>query len=157
MGTPITVHKLNESGVEVWRYDGMISSKTSTSLTLEATFDQDGISFRGLLLKKGDRFVETFYSDRWYNIFTIYDVQSDQLKGWYCNVCRPARIEDGHIFADDLALDLIVYPDGKWLILDEDEFADLELSQEDQDCAQEALNELIHLARNKTPPFEFPP
>ena len=131
-------------------------SKTPTSLTLEAHFDRDDISLHGLMLRKGDRFVETFYSDRWYNTFTIYDVQNDQLKGWYCNVCRPARIEDGHVFADDLALDLIVYPDGKWLILDEDEFADLELSQEEKECAQEALNELINLARNKTSPFEIP-
>ena len=156
MGIPITIHKLNDSGVEVWRYDGIVLSKTPTSLTLEAHFDRDDISLHGLMLRKGDRFVETFYSDRWYNTFTIYDVQNDQLKGWYCNVCRPARIEDGHVFADDLALDLIVYPDGKWLILDEDEFADLELSQEEKECAQEALNELINLARNKTSPFEIP-
>ena len=61
---------------------------------------------------------------------------------------------DGHVFADDLALDLLVYPDGNWLILDEDEFVELEISQEDIRSARDALDELIDLARNQLEPFK---
>jgi predicted RNA-binding protein associated with RNAse of E/G family len=154
MTKPVTIHKLDEKGIEVWKYRGVILSQSSNVLIVEAFFDRDDVQFHGIVLRKGDRFIETFYSDRWYNIFTIYDVESDELKGWYCNVCRPARFEDGHVFADDLALDLLVYPDGNWLILDEDEFVELEISQEDTKSARDALNELIDLARNQLEPFK---
>jgi predicted RNA-binding protein associated with RNAse of E/G family len=155
MGKPITIHKLDEKGVEVWKYYGTIRSKTPTSVTIEATFDRDEIQFQGIILRKGDRFLETFFSDRWYNIFEIYDVETKCLKGWYCNVCRPAQIEDSHVFADDLALDLIVYPDRRWLVVDEDEFAQLEISPEDKERAQEALEQLTHLVRKRMPPFDI--
>lgn len=153
MGKAITVHKMDDKGIEVWKYDGVILSQTSTNITLEAAFDREDIQFHGLSLRKGDRFVETFYSDRWYNIFEIYDVQTDQFKGWYCNICRPARMEDGHVYADDLALDLVVLPDGNWRILDEDEFADLEIDQHERKLARDALHELLHLVQNKITPF----
>jgi protein associated with RNAse G/E len=149
----IVVHKLNESGVEVWRYEGVILETTSKSVTLEARFDRELVEFHGIELTKGDRFVETFYANRWYNTFAIYDVHDDHFKGWYCNITRPARIESGHVYADELALDLIVLPDGKWLVLDEEEFNQLDLSREDRERAQGALESLIVYARNKEGPF----
>jgi predicted RNA-binding protein associated with RNAse of E/G family len=153
-GEPVSIHKLNEQGIEVWRYEGVVLSKTASSLTIQAFFDRDDLAFEGLLLKRGDRFIETFFSDCWYNIFEIYDVEDGSLKGWYCNVCRPAQIEDGHVYADDLALDLIVYPDGNWKILDEDEFRALDIPSEDQKYARGALDQLIDLARQRKAPFD---
>jgi protein associated with RNAse G/E len=149
MENNIIVHKLNEQGREVWRYEGVILEINSNTVTLEAQFDRAAVDFHGITLTKGDRFVETFYSDRWYNIFSIFDAQDDHFKGWYCNITRPARIEAEHIYADDLALDLIVYPDGRWLVLDEDEFDQLEIPRNDREQAKISLESLIELARSK--------
>jgi protein associated with RNAse G/E len=149
---PIKIHKLDHKGNLVWIYQGTVLSRTPDSITLEAYFDRAEIVFEDLLLRPGDRFVETFYSNRWYNVFAIYDVEDGQLKGWYCNICRPARIETGHVYAEDLALDLLVYPDRNWRVLDEDEFADLDLSQEEKTHAREALDQLIEATQwNRTP------
>ena len=156
MADKIIVHKLNEIGEEVWRYEGEMLESTSTSVTLEAFFDREDVNFHEINLKNGDRFVETFYTDRWYNTFAIFDSEDDRFKGWYCNITRPARIESGNIYADDLALDLIVYPDGRWLVLDEDEFAELVLPQEDRVRALRAIEVLIEYARNKEGPFRSP-
>jgi len=82
MRTPITVHKLDETGREVWYYHGVVLDRTTTSLTLEAHFDRQDLDFHGMLLRRGDRFVETYYSDRWYNVFAIYDVDDDHHKCW---------------------------------------------------------------------------
>ena len=49
------------------------------------------------------------------------------IKGWYCNITRPARFGPGRVTAEDLALDVFVYPDGRTLVLDEEEFADMKL------------------------------
>jgi len=153
MSEKIIVHKLNEKGVEVWRYEGEMLESTATSVTLEAFFNREDVIFHEISLKTGDRFVETFHTDLWYNTFAIFDSEDDHFKGWYCNITRPAKIKNSHVYADDLALDIIVYPDRSWLILDEDEFDELVLPPEDRDRALHAIEVLIEYARNKEGPF----
>jgi protein associated with RNAse G/E len=111
-------------------------------MRIEATFNRPDTPFHGILLKQGDRFVETYDSTQWYNIFEMYDRDDGARKGWYCNVTRPAVFADGLITYVDLALDLLVYPDGRQLVLDEDEFAALNLEPAEQDRARQALMEL---------------
>jgi predicted RNA-binding protein associated with RNAse of E/G family len=153
MNAPITVHKLNEAEHEVWRYKGTVLERTPTSVRLEACFDNDDIDLNGLQLRRGDRFIEIFYSDRWYNIFSIFDTDDDHHKGWYCNICRPARIKTRHVYAEDLALDLVILPNGKFWILDEDEFANLKIPPEDRQRALETLEHLQKLAAVRGGPF----
>jgi hypothetical protein len=153
MKSSITVHKLNENGQEVWRYRGEVLERSDNSVTLQAYYDHDDLDFQRLQIRRGDRFIETFYRDRWYNIFAIYDVDDNHHKGWYCNIARPARLEAEDIFADDLALDLIVTPEGESVVLDEDEFAALEISPEERQQALETLAELSTMAADKSGPF----
>jgi protein associated with RNAse G/E len=154
-GSNITVHKLDAEGREVWQYQGTLREKSDSRVTLEARFDREDIEFHGLHLRMGDRFIETFYSDRWYNIFAVFDVDDDRLKGWYCNITRPAHIKEYHVYAEDLALDLIVTPDGEMLVLDEDEFAALPLTPADRKRALNALEELKTLAVTRSGPFSI--
>lgn len=151
----ITIHKLDPQGQEQWRYEGTLLNKNDAELTLEAFFDREDVTFHGIQLKRGDRFVETFYFDRWYNVFAIYDQNTGKLKGWYCNITRPAWLEGSHLFAEDLALDLIILPDLQITILDEDEFADLKLDEHDRANALSAMQELIKLAERGIGPFEL--
>ncbi len=153
MGITITVHKLNEQGVEVFHYRGILIEEQGTSLTLEARFERSDIQFFELTFREGDRFLETYYTDRWFNIFEIYDVDDDHLKGWYCNITRPARIEQGHIYAEDLALDLLVYQDRRVRVLDEDEFEEMDLNESDRKNALSALEELKLWVKARKGPF----
>ena len=112
------------------------------AVVLEAFFNRPDMPFMDVVFKENDRFVETYYTDRWYNIFEIYDRDDAKRKGWYCNVCRPAVLTDGAVSYVDLALDLWVSADGKQTVLDEDEFADLPLNDSERDKAWNALAEL---------------
>jgi predicted RNA-binding protein associated with RNAse of E/G family len=105
-----------------------------------------------IVLKRGDRFVETFYTDRWYNIFEIYDRDDGRLKGWYCNIGYPAVLEKNIVSYIDLALDLWVATDGKQAVLDEDEFLELPVDVNVRALAYSALEELKHKFINKIPP-----
>jgi predicted RNA-binding protein associated with RNAse of E/G family len=134
--------KLNIQGKETWRYPGLIVQQAGSRIILEAFFDRDDTIFHGMPLCRGDRFVETYYTDRWYNIFEIYSRADGSLRGWYCNVSTPARLEGGMLTYHDLALDLLVFPDGRQIVLDEDEFSSLELPAADREQALSALNEL---------------
>jgi hypothetical protein len=79
--TPIKIHKLDAHGHEQWRYDGIVLEQDDSGITLEAYFDREGVEFEGIQLQPGDRFVETFYFDRWYNVFAIYDRGKPSLRG----------------------------------------------------------------------------
>jgi len=93
-------------------------------------------------LKEGDRFLELYPYGRWFNIFEVHDRDTGELKAWYCNVTRPVNSLDGQITYDDLALDLLVFPDGKQLALDYDEFKDLGLDPEEEAAALSGFGEL---------------
>ena len=141
-GERVTVIKRDPSLCETFRYRGNVLRVSPRTVQLEARFNREDLPFEGVLLKRDDRFVETFYSDRWYNIFEIHDRDDDTLKGWYCNVTRPAIFRDGQVFFDDLALDLWVAADGRQAVLDEDEYRALALSPADQAGALRALAQL---------------
>ena len=124
------MQKKNPKSEVTYQYEGVLLERDENSITLEALFDRQDTPFMDIVLKKGDRFVEHYYTDRWYNIFAVYDRDDGMLKGWYCNVGKPAVLEDGILSYVDLALDLWVSPDGKQTVLDEDEFKALELDEE---------------------------
>ena len=142
MGEEIIVIKLNIEGKETWRYPGQVIERHEKCLRLEAFFNRDDMTFHGITFGRGDRFIETYFTDKWYNIYEIHDRATDELKGWYCNVTTPAQIEKGRVSYVDLALDLLVYPDKKQLVLDEDEFRLLSISTEMRAKALDALGEL---------------
>jgi hypothetical protein len=149
----ITVRKLSASGREVLSYPGRLLQEAPSRRTIEARFDFDDVQVEGLTMRRGDRFVETFYTDRWYNVFAIYDGGSGRLKGWYCNLTRPARFDEDAIHAEDLELDLLVLPDGRMSTLDAAEFDALPLTPSERRAAQRGLEDLLEHARNRSGPF----
>jgi len=147
----IKVQKKNPSGEVTVEYDGDVLQRDENSVTLEAMFTREDMPFMDVVFKKGDRFVEYYYANRWYNIFTIHDRDDGKVKGWYCNIGKPAEIEDGLVSYVDLALDLWVSANGKQTVLDEDEFEGLGLDEELSAAALNGLDELKELFY-KVPP-----
>ena len=145
------VLKKNLADEVTWQYEGVVLSRDENAVTLEALFNRDDMPFMDIVLKRNDRFVETFYSDRWYNIFEIYDRDDNQFKGWYCNIGKPAIIVDNFVSYVDLALDLWVSANGKQTILDEDELEELNLDDELKQKVYHALHELQALLKTKNP------
>jgi uncharacterized protein len=146
------IQKKNLNGEVVFQYDGEVLAREDNAIILEAFFGRDDMSFMNVTLKRGDRFVETFYTDRWYNVFEIFDRDDKTFKGWYCNIGRPAVIEDDVVSYVDLALDLWVAPDGTQTVLDEDEFIELNLDDALKQRANVGLDDLRTVFKTKRPP-----
>jgi uncharacterized protein len=146
------VLKKNLADEVTWQYEGVVLIRSENEITLEALFNRDDMPFMDIILKRNDRFLETFYSDRWYNIFEIYDRDDNHFKGWYCNIGKPAIFEDDFISYVDLALDLWVSADGKQTVLDEDELEELNLDDRLKQKVYDALNELQSVLKTKNPP-----
>jgi hypothetical protein len=148
----IKVQKKNPEGKVMHEYEGVLLRRDDTSILLEAWFDRPDMPFMDVVFKKGDRFVEQYHTDRWYNIFSIYDRDDGHLKGWYCNVGKPAVIEDRFVSYVDLALDLWISASGVQTVLDEDEFEKLDLDEESKAGARGGLEELQQFFKNNKPP-----
>jgi protein associated with RNAse G/E len=148
----VRVRKMNQAGEVTWQYEGRILRQEPNAVVLEAFFNRADLPFLDVVFKENDRFVETFYADRWYNIFEIHDRDDGKLKGWYCNVGRPAVLVNATVSYVDLALDLWVSADGRQTVLDQDEFEALELSPDERRNALLALRELQQLFESKQPP-----
>lgn len=144
----LTVVKLDENGEHIWEYPALELDRTDHFVRLEAFFNRDDLDLGFATFARGDRFIEYFYNDRWYNIFAVHEGDSHKLKGWYCNVCRPAILGEGTIHCEDLGLDLWVAPGETPLVLDEDEFAALEITTEERALGLQALSELMRLAED---------
>ncbi|MBN2303263.1 MAG: DUF402 domain-containing protein [Anaerolineae bacterium] len=151
----ITVIKNDHTGREVWRYTGRMLARGATWVQLEAPFNrpQDVVTDYHTF-RVGDRFVEWYYTDRWYSIYEMHDADDDHLTGWYCNLNRPAVLDENTVFADDLALDLFVAPDGAITVLDEDEFAALPLAEPDRVQVRRAVDTITGLVESRQPPFD---
>ena len=147
MNQQFTVYKLDENGRAVWHYPAKVLERQPHCVRLEAFFNRDDIDLGYVIFKRGDRFVETFYADRWYNVFAVYDRDKGGLKGWYCNICRPALVTETAVYCEDLALDVWVGADGRTLVLDEDEFAALDVGEEEKEKGKTAVEEILTLAR----------
>jgi len=148
-----TVYKLNHLGEEELHYSGEIVQHGEDFVCIRAKFGFKTRDYGYVMLKQGDIFTEWFYSKRWYNVFKVEDVDTGELKGYYCNLTRPAKISEDAVRADDLALDVFVRPDGSHLMLDEDEYADLPLTENEREAVQAAVAEIKQLVKDRKSPF----
>jgi hypothetical protein len=149
-----TVIKRDAFGNDVFSYQGVLVDRKDAFICIDAAFAIDDRDLGYIQLRRGDRFREWFYADRWYNIFRVQDVATLSLKGWYCNITRPAIISARQVAADDLGLDVFVYPDGRTLLLDEADFARLQLPMHEQSKVWQAVESIKLLVQKRLPPFD---
>ena len=145
MPKTITVFKRNEHSQPVFEYQAEILDQSEKGLLLSAIFGLASVIEEEINILKGDWFKEWYPYQKWFNIYQIYVGQTAQVKAWYCNICRPMYFHESVLEFDDLALDLLVYPDGKQSILDRDEFRALRISGHERRMALEGLEELQDL------------
>ncbi|MET7691257.1 DUF402 domain-containing protein [Streptomyces sp. NPDC005483] len=132
------------------RYGAELLTDDGTRVTVRAPWAGEGVRDFGFVrFELGDVFTEHYWRDRWY---AVKEVRSSDgtLKGWYCDITRPATLDGAELVVEDLDLDLWVSADGTEVLrLDEDEFEESGLAQRDPEAASAAtaaLDELEALA-----------
>ncbi|MCX5148560.1 DUF402 domain-containing protein [Streptomyces sp. NBC_00320] len=150
--TGLTV-ALTKAGRTKIRYPAALVADTGDRISVRAPWAADGVRDFGFVrFEPGDVFTEHFWRTRWY---AVKEVRTGEgvLKGWYCDVTRPAVVQDGEILVEDLDLDLWVSADGSAVLrLDEDEFAASGLTESDPQAAAEAVRALDALAAQALAP-----
>lgn len=95
-----------------------------------------------------------FFKEHWFNIIGM--VRDDGIY-YYCNISSPYIVEDKTVKYIDYDLDLKVFPDGVYRILDEEEYQyhkkEKGYSQELDNILKSELDFLITMVRNEAGPF----
>lgn len=149
-----TIIKRDAGGKDELSYAGVLVEKCQAYVCIDAAFALADRDLGYVALRKGDVFREWFFRDRWFNIFRVADGRSQRLKGWYCNITRPPQFGPDWIAAEDLCLDVFVYPDGKTLLLDEAEFDLLRLPGAERAEALAAVQQIYDMIGRRLPPFD---
>jgi protein associated with RNAse G/E len=138
----IKIIKQDYLGRNVWEYSGNLLDVRENRIIIEAFFDRRETRLDQLYLQEGDKFIETYFLDKWFNIYEILVQQDGPIKAWYCNISFPAEFFGNTLVYRDLELDLLVYPDGRRKVLDMDDFISLPIDSQVRTAALNALNEL---------------
>ncbi|WP_433449303.1 DUF402 domain-containing protein [Streptomyces sp. CA-142005] len=133
------------------RYPAELLDDDGTRIAVRAPWAGSGVRDFGFVrFEAGDVFTEYYWRDRWYSVKEVRAADGT-VKGWYCDITRPAVRTDGELVVEDLDLDLWRSADGRDVRrLDEDEFAESGLAETDPGAASAAvaaLDELEALAR----------
>jgi protein associated with RNAse G/E len=152
----ITIRLIKPAKDKIVTYSGTVLQRSNTYILVHARWDYIFVDLGFISFAPGDNLYEHFYADRWYNVYEVRS-RDNMLKGWYCNITRPAVFSTDGIESEDLELDLFVSPDrSRILVLDEDEYAARNLETSDpaaHHAALAALAELRDLAQDGAGPF----
>ncbi|MFD5702134.1 DUF402 domain-containing protein [Streptomyces lasiicapitis] len=145
-GAPDVEVVLRKAGRTKIRYPARLLADDGTRVTVRAPWAGAGVRDFGFVrFEPGDVFVEHFWRDRWYAVKEVYAADGT-LKGWYCDVTRPATVESTVLTIEDLDLDLWCSADRTTILrLDEDEFTESTLPTADPAAAAAALQALDDL------------
>lgn len=155
----ITVRLLKPFKNRTITYQGEPVMRRDNEIVIRARWsEQMGVVDLGYVtFEPGDYLYEHFYTERWYNVYELRSPDG-QLKGWYCNITRPAVFAEDVIESEDLDIDLYVSPDRRTIVvLDEEEYAahGLETSEpETHRAVLRAIAQLQQLAAEGLPPFQ---
>ena len=148
--------------IHSYKHDGTIHRSWDEALLLE--IHEDYLIFgndRTLVQESDGRTWKTkepaviyFYKKRWFNI--ISQNKSDGIY-YYCNMASPYIIEDNTIKYIDYDLDLRVFADDSYKVLDKSEYKyhkdKMHYPEEIDRILNEELKELITMAKKKNGPF----
>ncbi|MFB6613762.1 DUF402 domain-containing protein [Streptomyces sp. NPDC056367] len=152
----LTVALVKAGRVKI-RYPAAPVADDGDRISVRAPWAAEGVRDFGFVrFEPGDVFVEHFWRTRWYAVKEVW-TGDGVLKGWYCDVTRPAVLREGVITVEDLDLDLWVSADGTSVLrLDEDEFAESGLATTDPEAAAQAVRALDALDEQARTPAGLP-
>ena len=150
----ISVRLLKPGKGETVTYEGTLLIESGGHILIHARWERARLELGYVTFERGDHFFEHYYTERYYTVFELRSAEGD-LKGWYCNVARPAEFDGKILTSEDLELDLFVSADRQTVLtLDEDEFVARAFDAETVEAAQAALTDLICRAEEGAAPFD---
>jgi uncharacterized protein len=108
------------------------------------------------VIRRGTVSYEYYWKHKWFNIFRFHEPQGD-LRNFYCNINQPPVLSGGVLDYVDLDIDVLLWKDFSFEILDLDEFEHnrnlFRYSDEMVFKCRESLDELLSMIKERKFPF----
>ncbi len=155
VGDKLTIHCYKHNGKIHRIWDEATVLEITNDILICANYKTKVTENDGRSYKTNEPAVMFFYPDKWFNVI-------GQLKKhglfYYCNIASPYLIDDRVIKYIDYDLDLRVFPDGGFKVLDRNEYnyhkKIMNYSDEIDLVLKSELTELINLKRKEEGPFK---
>ena len=139
-----------------WKAD--LIDKQKSLLVLVGIFNEMiSHPFLGII-RPGTVSYEYYWLNRWYNVFRFHEPEGD-FRNFYCNLNMPPVFQNGVLDYVDLDIDVIVWKDFSFEILDLDDFEQnsdrFKYSEELKTNVDLQLKTLIGIIQNREFPFDI--
>jgi len=150
--------------VESYKHDGSFHRAWSKALVIDVTDEYIAtVTDHCWVVEKNKRRWLTkepaicfFYFKRWYNVISM--IRKSGIY-FYCNIASPSLYDGEAIKNIDYDLDVKVFPDFSYTVLDENEYKfhsnKMEYGEELKAILEKQLKDLIKEVENKEKPFDY--
>ncbi|MDD4623883.1 MAG: DUF402 domain-containing protein [Tenericutes bacterium] len=149
--------------IHAYKHNGVLYREWEKSVVLDE--DEDKLILKndkvkvtevdGRKWKTKEPAIIYFYKNKWFNIISQF---KDKGLFYYCNIASPYVMEENTLKYIDYDLDLRVFPDGNYSVLDQGEYdynkEEMKYPIEIDEITRDAMDELIYMCVNKIGPFD---
>jgi hypothetical protein len=132
--------------------------ETEEFYLLVGEFDSEVKHSKLGVIGRGTVSYEYYWKNEWYNVFRFHEPDGN-LRNFYCNINRPPEFAGDVLDYIDLEIDILVWRDFSFEILDLDEYEEssrkFNFSDEVKYKVEESLNKLLEMIKAKTFPFDY--
>jgi protein associated with RNAse G/E len=117
----VTVNSRKFDGSIRRSWHGELANFDEPLIELIGSFDRD-VDHPDLgRIQTGTVSHEFFWTNRWYNVFRFHE-PSGELRNYYVNLAMPPTFTNNVIDYVDLDIDILIWPDGGFEVLDVEDF-----------------------------------
>ncbi|MFO7990826.1 MAG: DUF402 domain-containing protein [Thermoplasmata archaeon] len=147
----VTYHRPGKD-TRMWKQELLADEKDMIVSAFTFRLKKPFSPFDIILIENGFSGIMFDLMNEWYNVVKVFD-ENDEFVGYYTDIRTPPERTNKGYRAEDLFLDLWIYPDNSYHILDEDEFEESNISESKKEMALDTLDKLKEMIEGK----KYPP
>lgn len=154
----ITIHSRKFDGTIHRSWKASLIKENKETLFFVGAFENEVHHPKLGVIRRGTISYELYWKNDWFNVFRFHEPEG-HLRNFYCNVNKPPTFQNNVLDYIDLDIDVLVWKDFSFEVLDLEEFEENALKfNYDENLkkkAQSTLSNLIYLIENRKFPFDF--
>lgn len=152
----ITINSRKFDGTIHRSWKAELVKKDETLLIFVGQFKSEITHPKLGIIRRNTVSYEYYWLERWYNIFRFHEPDG-ALRNYYCNINMPPTFENNVLDYIDLDIDILVWKDFEYEVLDRDEFEEnakiFKYSDEIKKKVLDNLSKLEKMIRMRNFPF----